>query len=87
MKFKKSEKFTAIYVENWLAGSHMQFLTKMARIERNDGETPEAMLKREGLEDNIVYLFVGWPRLQGEEEGFEYEKTQTQSTRNPRLAA
>jgi len=63
---RTKEKFTAIYIESWMSGSHWQSLTKFARIEQEPDETILAMLKREGIEDLTVYLFCGWPKLEGE---------------------
>lgn len=60
------EKFTAIYVDSWMSGSHMHYLTKFKRIRQKDGETPLDMLKREDLEFSVQYLFHGWPLMQGE---------------------
>lgn len=60
-------KYTAIYVDSWMSGSHMHSLTKMRRIEQKGTETVLDMLKREGLDSSATFLFVGHPRLQGEE--------------------
>ena len=60
------EKFTAIYTNCWMAGSHMQTLVEMRRIERAENETVADMLVREGIDDSIVYLFNGHPTMQGE---------------------
>lgn len=62
-----SNKFTAIYTESWMTGSHLHTLTKMSRIEQKDGETVSNMLMREGIEDSTVYLFHGHPLMQGEQ--------------------
>lgn len=63
------KKYTAIYVENWLSGSHMQYLTKYKRIEVDEEkESVMDVLDREEIGDQTVYLFVGHPKLQGEEE-------------------
>lgn len=59
-------KFTAIYIKAWMSGSHYQSITKMRRCEQKDGETVLDMLKREGVEDSVQFLFNGWPTLQGE---------------------
>jgi len=61
-------KFTAIYVDSWMSGSHMQSLTKMKRCVQLEDETVSGMLKREGIENTVQYLFNGWPTLQGESE-------------------
>lgn len=62
-----SNKFTAIYTDSWMAGSHCHTLTKMRRVEQFDGETVADMLKREGISDCTVFLFHGHPPMQGEE--------------------
>lgn len=61
------EKFTAIYTDSLMDGSHMQTLVKMRRIERAENETVLDMFKREGIEDSVVFLFKGHPLMQGEE--------------------
>lgn len=63
-----SEKFTAIYVESELFGSHMMHFTRMLRLEKSEQETVLDMLAREQIESKVVYLFNGWPTLQGETE-------------------
>jgi hypothetical protein len=60
------EKYTAIYTDCWMAGSHQQTLAKMRRIERAEHETVIEMLKREGIDDSVIYLFNGHPTMQGE---------------------
>ncbi len=59
-------KFTVIYTESWMAGSHSHTLTHMRRIEQRDGETVEDMLSRECVEDCWVFLFYGHPPAYGE---------------------
>jgi hypothetical protein len=54
-------QYTAIYVDSWLMGSHMQHHTKMARLTRNEGESVRDMLERNFLLDATVFLFHGWP--------------------------
>jgi hypothetical protein len=39
----------------------------MRRIEKHQHETVGDMLKREGIDDSTVFLFVGHPLLQGEQ--------------------
>lgn len=61
-----SNKFTAIYTDSWMSGSHRQTLTRMLRVEQRDGETVSDMLKRENIDD-LVFLFYGHPAMEGEE--------------------
>ncbi len=61
-----NQQYTAIYVESWMSGSHQHSLTKIKRIEVKEGETVVEVLEREQIKDTTVYLFVGWPKLQGE---------------------
>jgi hypothetical protein len=61
-----TNKFTAIYVENWMSGSRMFSATKCIRLEQEEGETVLDMLKRAGVEETVQYLFVGHPKFQGE---------------------
>ena len=61
-------KFTVIYTDSWMSGSHRQTLTKMRRVKQRDGETVADMLKREELIDCAVFLFHGHPMMQGEEQ-------------------
>jgi hypothetical protein len=62
-------KYTAIYVESWVSGSHTHTITRYKRFTQ-DTETQTVMaaaLEDGGIEpDTIVYLFVGWPALEGE---------------------
>lgn len=60
------KQYTAIYTNSWMAGSNMQTLVEMRRIERKENETVLDMLISEGIDDSIVYLFKGHPTLQGE---------------------
>lgn len=73
-------KFTAIFTESWVAGSHMHTLTRMRRIEQLDGETVEDMLAREGIEDNMLYLFEGHPLLQGESDNDSADEAKNEKT-------
>lgn len=59
---KVSPLYTAAYRESWMVGNHRETLTKMKRIEQLNGESVEDMLKRENLQDSIVFLFHGHPR-------------------------
>jgi len=63
---KTENKFTAIYVDSWMSGSHRVSSTEMKRIQQNDGETIEEMLEREGIDNNIAFLFNGHPSMEGE---------------------
>lgn len=45
----------------------MHSLTKMRRVEQKGTESVLDMLKREDLVENCVYLFLGHPKLQGED--------------------
>lgn len=69
---KMSNKFTAIYTDSWTSGRHQMTITRMKRVEQKDGETVSDMLRREDIEDCIVYLFHGHPLMHGEERK-EYE--------------
>lgn len=60
-------KYTAIYVDTWMSGSHMHSLTKMRRVEQKGTESVLDMLKREGIKNSTTFLFIGHPRLQGED--------------------
>jgi hypothetical protein len=59
-------KYTAIYIDSWLQGSHMVTNTHMKRLETKMDETVEQALERNQVADSMVYLFRGWPLLQGE---------------------
>jgi hypothetical protein len=63
---KMETKYTAIFTEHWMAGSHMQTLVHMKRVELQEDETVADMLKREDILDTTQYLLVGHPPLQGE---------------------
>ncbi len=62
------QQYTAIYTRRFQIGSHHNTIVNMRRIERRDEETVLAMLKREDIEDDAVFLFLGHPPLQGETE-------------------
>lgn len=64
----ENEKFTAIYIDSWMSGSNSCSLTKMKRFELRENETINTALKRLNISKSIVYLFGGWPLLQGETE-------------------
>jgi hypothetical protein len=52
-------KFTAIYVESWMSGSHHHSITKMKRVEQQKGETVVGMLERNFIKDETVFIFEG----------------------------
>ena len=60
-------KYTAIWTDRWQSGSHWHCLAKIKRIELEKNETVADALTREGIADSTDFLFVGWPKLQGEE--------------------
>ena len=60
------EKYTAIYIDSFMRGSHNHSITKMARVIKKETESLLDCLKRYYIENDTVYLFVGWPLLQGE---------------------
>lgn len=64
----ENSKYTAIYVESWMSGSHRYSLTRMKRIEQQQGETVKQMLEREDVADGLVFLFEGHPKQEGEDE-------------------
>ena len=61
-------KFTAIYVDSWMSGSHRHSLTRFKRFTCGSNESVGAALRRLNIAEETVYLFVGWPKLQGEED-------------------
>lgn len=67
-KGNKVEKYTAIYVDSWMSGSHKHSLTRFKRFECGKSESVGAALRRLNIAEETVYLFVGWPKLQGEED-------------------
>lgn len=58
------KKYTLIYVENWLSGSHMQYITKMARVLVNGNDFSSLLERYPGT----VFIFEGWSKMQGEED-------------------
>lgn len=62
-----NQKFTAVYNDRWMSGSHMHALTKFKRVELKSEESVDEMLKREEISGIVEYLFEGWPKLQGED--------------------
>ncbi len=63
------DKFTAIYEESWRTDQMRHTTTFMRRIQQQDGETVLDMIEREKIADNVIFLFVGWPFIVGEEVG------------------
>ena len=61
-------KYTAIYLHKWVRYGQHYSVALMRRIEKSGDETIADMLEREGIEDNIQFLFVGHPQLEGEQE-------------------
>lgn len=59
-------KFAAIYTDSWQAGSHRNTVVRMERFICLDGESALEALRRLGIADATVFLFVGWPALEGE---------------------
>lgn len=60
-------KFTAIYEAIYCYAPDPSYITEMRRIYKRDGETVRGMLEREGLEEDILFLFHGHPAQEGEE--------------------
>ena len=58
---KKSKKYTVIYEEAWMSGSHGQVVTKMKRITVLPEEALNDVLTREKVIDIMVFLLEGWP--------------------------
>lgn len=65
------KKYTAIYTEHWMSGSHMQTLVQMKRFDLSRNEKIEDALEKEGIADAVVFLFEGWPELAT---SFDWEK-------------
>ena len=59
-------KYTVIYVESKMIGSHMNSLTKFERIECRENESLKEALVRLDLTNFAVFIFEGWPKLEGE---------------------
>jgi hypothetical protein len=62
------EKYTAVWNDRWMSGSHWHSITKIFRFELEENEDMLHALDRIGLVDAITVLFEGWPRMQGEED-------------------
>lgn len=60
--------YTAIYIDSWMSGSHSHSLTKMRRFQTLEGESVLDALRREEIENETVFIFKGWPLLEGETE-------------------
>lgn len=59
-------KYTAVYEDRWMSGSHMNVLTKICRFSVRNNESVLDALKRLNIEDSTVFIFHGHPLLQGE---------------------
>lgn len=63
-------KYTAIYVDSWMSGSHMHSLTKMCRFESKEQEIFETLETKHRLDRNqVIFIFHGHPVLEGENNG------------------
>lgn len=60
------KKYTVIYVDSWMAGSHRQSVTKYARLTVRPDETLSEALDASGIGDAAVFIFEGHPKLEGE---------------------
>ena len=60
-------KYTAIYIDVWTSGSQQHSLTKLKRFQLDGAESIGDALVRLDIAETTIYLFVGWPPLQGEE--------------------
>lgn len=58
--------YTAIWEKRWTSESHSHCLTKFTRFFKKDEETVFDAMKREGIGDEVVYIFEGHPKLIGE---------------------
>lgn len=52
-------KYTAIFTQSHKVGRNTKTFTGMRWIEQHPGETVHAMVEREQLADNLVFLFHG----------------------------
>jgi hypothetical protein len=68
-------KYTVIYENRWMAGSHMHQLTKIARFKVKPNETMQDALIRIKLVDSAVFIFKGWSLLEGEDDDKNFRVT------------
>lgn len=61
-------KFTAIYNNVWQSGSHWHTATHFKRVQQHGRETVTDMLTRHKIDEATIFLFHGWPLLQGDTE-------------------
>lgn len=59
------KKYTAIYTDHFMCGSHHSTLVNMKRVELKKNETLTKAMIREGIDESTVFLFEGWPELEG----------------------
>ena len=57
------KKYTIIFSESWMTGSHRNSVTRFDRVETDD---LRRLLKKEYV-GNAWFVFEGWPRLEGED--------------------
>jgi len=70
------QKYTAIWNDCWMSGSHQHVVTKVCRFQTDRNDVLTAMEEMKGIPaDSVNYLFLGWPIMQGETE----EPTETPS--------
>lgn len=59
-------KYTVIYTERWMSGSCWHALTKMKRVELPSTENIWQQIIDIIRTEDIQYIFVGHPKLEGE---------------------
>ena len=57
------KKYTIVYADTKMIGSHMNSITKFDRVETDD----LAKLLEEEYDGAIWFVFEGWPKQEGEE--------------------
>lgn len=63
------QKYTAVWNDVWMQGSHQCSVTKICRFQTDRTDVLVALDESKGIfPESVVYLFLGWPIMQGETE-------------------
>jgi len=63
---EQQTRYTAIYTDSRLIGSHRSTTTHALRFEQLPGESLQQAMQREDIWGRAVYVFEGWPVLEGD---------------------
>ena len=59
---RQTKKFTVVYDESWMSGTHKQTTTHIARVKVEFGQCLSAVLKERGIYETALFVLEGWPK-------------------------